>query len=329
MSKLYRISDRLEQSQITDFLELAERKLSSYEGHTLTAFACRWRVFKTWYTEEGNNRSLLNFTSLDADDFFRWFRIRKGFGKRLHRDLKVSDSTCKDYAQTYSLLWDAVFSHKRIVAPNPWEPARQKYARSKESQRRKTNLTPGDVFNMIEAPSPDTIIGLRDRAMLAAMYGGALRRGEVASLKICDVTMHENRLVLRLIATKSKKDTLQPINAKYAKYIIEYLEKRKQHAENPSEPFFISYLGCYCKPIKRHLTGQGVYDIFKSWAAKTGLPDDISPHSARLTPITKLLDKGLPHRRVAIFSRHASITMVERYDAERKNQKLNPFDEID
>lgn len=61
-------------------------------------------------------------------------------------------------------------------------------------------------------------------------------------------------------------------------------------------------------------------EIFK----KIGLEGQYSSHSLRATAITNLLNLGVPHRDVKIFSGHSSILMVEKYDRRRLTIKDSP-----
>ena len=63
----------------------------------------------------------------------------------------------------------------------------------------------------------------------------------------------------------------------------------------------------------------------KEYCECVGLdPDQYSPHSARATGITKMLEQGIPHRQVQEFSRHSSVRMVELYDKRRIQIDHNP-----
>ncbi len=55
----------------------------------------------------------------------------------------------------------------------------------------------------------------------------------------------------------------------------------------------------------------------------------MSPHSARATAITKLLDSGFSHRDVQEFSRHASVQMVEIYDKRRLQVDESPAKKLE
>jgi integrase len=60
-----------------------------------------------------------------------------------------------------------------------------------------------------------------------------------------------------------------------------------------------------------------LYRRFKEICVRVGLEGDFTPHCARATAITQLLNQGFSHRDIKEFSRHSSIQMVEQYDKRR------------
>jgi integrase len=54
----------------------------------------------------------------------------------------------------------------------------------------------------------------------------------------------------------------------------------------------------------------------------------VTPHSARATAITRLLEQGFSHREVQEFSRHSSVLMVEKYDKRRFSLDESPGKKI-
>ncbi len=67
-----------------------------------------------------------------------------------------------------------------------------------------------------------------------------------------------------------------------------------------------------------------VYRLFKDYLRRFKLNPNYSPHCARVTAITQLLKQGMNHREVQELSRHASVSMVERYDRRRFEIEESP-----
>lgn len=70
--------------------------------------------------------------------------------------------------------------------------------------RQATPITPGLLRRMVRV-QPDSVLGLRNRAMLLAGFGGALRRSEIVALDVGDVTFVDGKGVV-LTVKRSKTD---------------------------------------------------------------------------------------------------------------------------
>ncbi len=184
------------------------------------------------------------------------------------------------------------------------------------------------ILNVADDAQPK---GLRDKAILAVLFGGGLRRSEAAALRICDVKRSsKGTTYLHLRATKAKKDADQAIPKWAAEVIAKLLDLRLNEKASEADYLFISYTGKGGSvPTRAPITGSGIYKLFKSYCKKAGAGDFVTPHSARATAITKLLSDGISHRNVQEFSRHSSIQMVELYDKRRIGVDENPAKDLD
>lgn len=209
-----------------------------------------------------------------------------------------------------------------IVPPPPKDAGRKRPTRMLAFDR---------VKSLIESVSSDDPKGLRDKAILSALFGGALRRSEVAVLSVSDVRMTKSGTVfLYLRATKAKKDAEQALPKWAADVVWQLRDHRLQSGAKGADPLFLSHTGRGgTSPTVRAISASGVYKLFLHYCHAAGVEDSITPHSARATAITKLLAQGIPHRMVKEFSRHASIQMVELYDKRRIGVDENPAKDLD
>ena len=65
-----------------------------------------------------------------------------------------------------------------------------------------------DVIRLLDAISPDTPLGLRDRAMFETLYGGGLRVGELVGLNLDDLDAEQELVRVR---GKGKRERLCPL----------------------------------------------------------------------------------------------------------------------
>ena len=219
-----------------------------------------------------------------------------------------------------------------VSAGNPFDSDKIKAPPKESGRKRPTEMVPFDkVRAIIEHTEGDSIKHLHDSAILACLFGGALRRSEVTALRIADVRKSAaGTAFLYLRATKAGKDAQQALPAWAAKTILRYLKERVKAGGGPSDFLFVSFRGKGgCTLTPSGISNAGVYKVFKSSCRRAGVTGFFTPHSARATAITKLLADGIPHRQVQEFSRHSSIQMVELYDKRRIGVDENAAKDLD
>jgi len=213
------------------------------------------------------------------------------------------------------------------VTDNPFDTDRVPPPPKDAGRKRPTEMVDFDLVKaVIGAADPSTPKGLRDQAMLCALFGGGLRRSEVAALRVGDVRRSRNGTTyLYLRATKAKRDAEQALPPWAAQVITTLTQARLRDGAGPVDFLFLSYQGQAGKtPTKDAVSASGIYKLFKHYCALAGAGPNLTPHSARATAITRLLAAGVPHRQVQEFSRHSSIQMVEVYDKRRIGVDENP-----
>src|SRR5260370_37585038 len=86
------------------------------------------------------------------------------------------------------------------------------------------SLSEKQVEALLEAPDPDTTLGLRDRAMLETLYATGLRVSELVGLKLGQVSFDMG--VVRVLG-KGNKERLEPLGEEAVDWIKRYLAKRR------------------------------------------------------------------------------------------------------
>jgi site-specific recombinase XerD len=167
-------------------------------------------------------------------------------------------------------------------------------------------LTLPQAQAMLDAPNPDTLKGLRDRALLAAMLGGGLRRSEVAALTFDHIAQREGRWVIVDLVGKGNRVRTVPIPS-WAKAAI---DAWAQAAELHTGRVFRSiHKGGYLDG--EALTPQAVRDVVNHYGEVLGL--EVAAHDLRRT-YAKLAHKGGSGLdQIQLSLGHASIKTTERY----------------
>ncbi len=179
------------------------------------------------------------------------------------------------------------------------DPARSLHAPRVKSLP-KVLLTESEVQKLLEAPSPHSATGLRDRAMLEILYGTAIRRGECLRLNLTDVDLHGRTLLVR--DGKGKKDRFVPIPEKTAEVVSLYLERaRPSLVHDPGESaFFLGRGG-------RRASASLLEIVVRRHAKAAGIRKRVHPHALRRACATHLLQRGADIRHLQELLGHASI----------------------
>lgn len=166
---------------------------------------------------------------------------------------------------------------------------------------------------LLDAPPPDTIAGLRDRAILSVGLQVGLRRAEIAALLVGD--LHQNRGfdALRVTRKGGRRDALA-INPQAAGRIRAYLE-RAGHGEDHQGPLFRPLRG-NAKPHDPagRMDPDAIDRVLRKYAAGIGLVRGYSAHSMRATFITTALENGAQLEDVQKAAGHRDPSTTKLYD---------------
>ncbi len=136
-------------------------------------------------------------------------------------------------------------------------------------------LSPDEVKALLEAPSD-----LRDRAMLAILYGSGLRVSEVTRLKVADIDSARNVLWVRF--GKGRKDRQALLPPKLRELLRCYWRTRKPKdwlfpGARPGQPIAVKTIFRACRKAAR----------------SAGITKSIHPHLFRHAFATHLLEAGV------------------------------------
>jgi integrase len=213
------------------------------------------------------------------------------------------------------------------LSENPFEADKVPPPPKDAGRKRPTQMIDFDlVMEIISLPDTSTAKGRRDRAILATLFGGGIRRSELVALRLGDVRKTSGGTTfLYLRHTKAKRDAEQALPTWAAEPLWSLIAERKADGASDADYLFVGFTGRAGQATSRGaISDTGVYLLFKRYCMAAGAGAFATPHSARATAITKLLSDGIPHREVQEFSRHASIQMVEWYDKRRFDVEQSP-----
>jgi integrase/recombinase XerD len=157
------------------------------------------------------------------------------------------------------------------------------------------------VSRLLTQPKTDTIIGLRDRAVLALLYGTGIRATECATLRSGQVDL------VRLSITvhgKGGHERAIPLNEQLAAVLRTYVRARGPAL--PSAPFFRSRFG---RPLSR----GAIYERVRTWGQRSYVGIPLSPHRLRHTFATHLVRAGVGLVTIRDLLGHRLITSTQIY----------------
>lgn len=264
------------------------------------------------------------------DDFLSWYQEggMPGLSKATVNHYKAYLLSSTDYAPaTINLRLSAIRKLAREAADNglmdEWQAGGVSRVENVESAGVRSGnwLTKAQAQRLINAPDITRLKGLRDRAILAVMIGGGLRRSEVAALEFSHVQQRDSRWVILDIMGKRKHVRTVPIPSWTKQAIDEWTE-----AANIQE-------GRIFRPVNKgerlegdHISSQTVQDVVKEYAGKLGYT--LAAHDLRRT-FAKLARKGgAPIDQIQLSLGHASVATTERYLGTAQDLTTAPCDVI-
>lgn len=161
-------------------------------------------------------------------------------------------------------------------------------------------LTPGEVDALTSALRTH-----RDRAMVAAMVFGGLRRCEVLGLRLQDVRVAERRVFIA--DGKGGRQRLVPMSARFFVAVAAYLDTERPGAR--TDRVFVVLKG----PGRgQPLSAKGMDEVLAGARRRAGLRH-ATCHELRHTCLTRLREAGMALEAVQAQAGHASIESTRIY----------------
>jgi len=168
-----------------------------------------------------------------------------------------------------------------------------------------TVLNVKEIEKLLDKPTEDDPLSLRDKAILEFLYATGVRISELIKIKRKDV-LSEVELVR--VTGKGQKERIIPVGKIALGSVKRYLqEARPKLAKQNSEDFL--FLNRRGGPFSR----MGLWKILRKYVTQAGIKKKVSPHTIRHSFATHLLKAGADLRAVQEMLGHADISTTQIY----------------
>lgn len=198
------------------------------------------------------------------------------------------------------------------IAQNPFTKVRT----PKLDKRLPVFLEEGEIDSLLDLPD-NSVLGLRDQAVLELLYATGCRVSELAGLRLPEVDLSGLYVLLH---GKGNKDRIVPVGHTCKNAFLKYFAQsrtplmEKYHVEEHQYVFVNSRGG--------RLTDRSVRRILDKYVQQLALQKNVSPHTIRHTFATHLLEHGADLRAVQELLGHASLSTTQIY-THITNERIN------
>jgi len=216
------------------------------------------------------------------------------------------------------------YAHKLAGAADPTDDEGVRAAL--KGARRKVGVLPvqkaaatAEILASLLMRTPDTLVGKRDRALLALGFAGAFRRSELVALDVGDLVEHPDGLRVRVRRSKTDQEGRGTEKAiPHGRYIrpVALVREWLDAAGITVGPVFlpVSRYGYVRRGENVRLTTQAVADVLKKYTAAAGLDaSTFGVHSLRAGYITSAAERGADLARIMDQSGHRDPRTVVGY----------------
>lgn len=290
------------------------------------------RRFWEFFTANIRNRNTRKAYFVAVGQFSEWCEKRKlalAMVQPIHVGAyieslgeKRSKPTVKQHLAAIRMLFDWLVTGQVI----PLNPAHSVRGPRYSVKKGKTPvLTAEEMRQLLDSIKTDTLLGLRDRALIALMGYTFARVGAAVQMKVEDYYIQNRRGWVRLHEKGGKVNEL-PCHHNLEKYLDEWLAVSGLATE-PASPLF---------PPLRHgqlagrtaLPQQNVYAMIQRRAVAAGIATKISCHSFRATGITTYLQNGGKLEVAQQMAGHESARTTGLYDRRADTVALDEVERV-
>ena len=257
---------------------------------------CAWCAFRRVEPLPAHPAAVAMYLSFLADRGLSASSIGQRAAAIAHRHQKAGHDT----PTTNPVVRDALRGIRRTIGAAP---------------RRKSAATADRIRAMLDA-CPDTVIGIRDRALLAFGFAGAFRRSELVALQVADLEEVADgyRVTIRRSKTDQTGEGAEIVVPRGLKIRPVAAVQAWLQAAGIEDGYLFRAVHRGGHVRAWGLRGADVAEIVKQYALAAGLdPAEFSGHSLRAGFVTSAAESGASILKIQETSRHKSTDVLAGY----------------
>jgi integrase/recombinase XerD len=235
---------------------------------SISSYKAILRKFRTWLSDFKNVHEPDEVTQDLILDYVRYLR------------LSCNNRDCSVNTQLVSIrnFYRALVAMEQIAYTK--NPTLQLPKIKAPKRKMKDVLSHSEVEDLLKKPRSNTVLGLRDRAILTLLYGTGIRASECASVTDSDIDFELK--TIRVLG-KGGHQRIVPLNETVLQSLLNYKKARGDQESN--KPFFRTRK-------KRGATRGIIYDRVRRYSRLAKIGKKVTPHVLRHTFATHLLKLG-------------------------------------
>jgi len=163
-------------------------------------------------------------------------------------------------------------------------------------------LSASQIEALLDQPDADTLLGLRDAAILATLYASGIRVSELTALGLPELNLAQG--VVR-VCGKGGRERLVPLGEIAVDRLNAWLRARPR-LQPVDDHVFVSRTG-------KALTRVAIWQRIRRHASSAGIQQRVYPHLLRHSFATHLLDHGADLRVVQMLLGHVDLGTTQIY----------------
>jgi integrase/recombinase XerD len=181
----------------------------------------------------------------------------------------------------------------------------------------RTRISPDDMRRICEAPNPNTLTGIRDRALLLTMASSGCRIEEITTLTMSQIHKRGKGYILTVMGKNQTEDREAPLSSEAQEAIQAWIVARRLVTRDFDSTIFTGFQGRSQRPLAAPISPASAWKTVQKYAKVASLAH-VKPHDFRRFVGTQLAkddirkaQKALGHKSIETTARHYVLDELE------------------